>query len=75
MSDKVVGLLLGKVKEVLVLLILALAVGWVVNPEAVSAIAHVAIDGLVGVVSQVNDSMLKICESIFPTCGGGHVDK
>ena len=62
-----VALLLGKVKEILVVLILALAVGWVVNPEAVSAIVHVAIDGLVGVVNQVKDSMLKICESIFPT--------
>ena len=60
MSDKVVGLLLGKVKEVLVLLILALGVGWVVNPEAVSAIAHVVSDGLVGVVNQVKDSVLNM---------------
>ena len=67
MSDKVVDLLLGKVKEILVLLILALAVGWVVHPEAVADIAHVAIDGLMGLVNQVKDSMLKICESIFPT--------
>ena len=67
MSDKVVDLLLRNVKKVLVVLILALAVGWVVHPEAVADIAHVAIDGLMGLVNQVKDSMLKICESIFPT--------
>lgn len=60
MSDKVVGLLLGKVKEVLVVMILALAVGWVMNPEAVSAIAHVVSDGLVGVVNQVKDNVLNL---------------
>lgn len=60
MSDKVIGLLLGKVKEILVLLILALGVCWVVNPEAVASITHVAIDGLVGVVNQVKDSVLNL---------------
>ena len=60
MSDKVVGLLLGKVKEILVLLILALGVGWVVNPEAVSAIAHAVSDGLMGVAIQVRDSVLNL---------------
>lgn len=60
MNDKVVGLLLRNVKKVLVALILALAVGWVVNPEAVSAIAHVASDGLMGVVNQVKDSVLNM---------------
>lgn len=59
MNDKVVGLLLRSVKKVLVALILALAVGWVVNPEAVSAIAHVVSDGLMGVVNQVKDSVLN----------------
>lgn len=59
MNDKVVGLLLRNVKKVLVALILALAVGWVVNPEAVSAIAYVVSDGLMGVVNQVKDSVLN----------------
>lgn len=60
MSDKMVGLLLGKVKGVLVLLILALAVGWVMNPEAVADIVHVASDGLMGVANQVKDSVLNL---------------
>lgn len=60
MSNKMVGLLLGKVKGVLVLLILALAVGWVMNPEAVADIAHVVSDGLMGVANQVKDSVLNL---------------
>ena len=55
-----VALLLGKVKEVLVLLILALAVGWVVNPEAVADIAHVVSDSLMGVVNQIKHTMLNL---------------
>ena len=47
-------------KEILVVLILALAVGWVVNPEAVAAIAHVVGYGLMGVVNQVKDSVLNM---------------